>query len=369
MGKKEIKTEELSEKEARRNSIGGVFGVNSKIFYILLFMCIITGGVVLKMMSSVVLPAAFSILFSFVVYPLVKKLNQKFKIPWLLAIAIIFLLVFFVTYGLMNILVTSLVTIANTYPKYEERFTTIYKIIAKNFKLSYDEDLSLLTNLWNQLGVRNSITRFALDISGGVYGFLVSFMKVLLLSFFLLLEMRNTKAKLSAAFQGEKSERVKNIMRNIVVDTTRYISIKFVVSLATGIIVFLVLLTVRMEFPIVWAFFAFVMNFIPTFGSIISCALTILFSILQFYPAAFPVAIVALTMVLTNFVLGNIVEPRIVGGNLNLSPFIILLSLTLWGWMWGFIGMVIAVPIMVILKIICENVSYLKPIGILLGNM
>ena len=73
-------------------------------------------------------------------------------------------------------------------------------------------------------------------------------------------------------------------------------------------------------------------------------------------------------MTTINMVLGNIIEPRIEGQNLGLSPFVILVSLTFWGWMWGFIGMILAVPVMVILKIICENVSYLHGIAILIGN-
>ena len=73
-------------------------------------------------------------------------------------------------------------------------------------------------------------------------------------------------------------------------------------------------------------------------------------------------------MTTINMVLGNIIEPRIEGQNLGLSPFVILVSLTFWGWMWGFIGMILAVPLTVILKIIFENTTVLKPIAILLGN-
>ncbi len=67
-------------------------------------------------------------------------------------------------------------------------------------------------------------------------------------------------------------------------------------------------------------------------------------------------------------VLGNIVEPRWAGSDLGISPFIILVGLSLWGWMWGFIGMILSVPLLVIIKIICENIEFLKPIAVLLGN-
>ena len=66
--------------------------------------------------------------------------------------------------------------------------------------------------------------------------------------------------------------------------------------------------------------------------------------------------------------LGNIIEPRVQGKNLGLSPFVIIVSLTLWAYIWGTVGMIIAIPMTVIIKIICENISYLHPFAILLGN-
>jgi predicted PurR-regulated permease PerM len=71
----------------------------------------------------------------------------------------------------------------------------------------------------------------------------------------------------------------------------------------------------------------------------------------------------------TNMVLGNVVEPRIQGRNLGISPFLILASLLLWGWVWGFIGMILAVPMLVIMKLVCDNVDFLNPVGILIGNL
>jgi predicted PurR-regulated permease PerM len=69
-----------------------------------------------------------------------------------------------------------------------------------------------------------------------------------------------------------------------------------------------------------------------------------------------------------NQILGNFIEPRVQGRNLGLSPFLILVSLSIWGWIWGFVGMILAVPMMVILKIVCENVSFLRPLSIMMGS-
>ena len=89
---------------------------------------------------------------------------------------------------------------------------------------------------------------------------------------------------------------------------------------------------------------------------------------LQFYPLFSRPLIIFLYVILVNTILGNIVEPRVEGKHLGLSPFVILVSLALWGYIWGFIGLLLAVPMTVIIKIICENIDYLKPIAILLGS-
>ena len=177
----------------------------------------------------------------------------------------------------------------------------------------------------------------------------------MLFAAFLLAEMHLTQDKITYAFDGKNRSRTKRILANIGSEVSHYISIKFVISLATGILLTLGLLAMHLDFALFWGFIAFIMNFIPTFGSIISVLITTLFALLQFYPSPAPILGIALYSTAVNFVLGNIVEPRIEGENLGVSPFIILVSLSLWGWMWGFLGMVIAVPIMVIIKIICEN--------------
>ncbi len=145
-------------------------------------------------------------------------------------------------------------------------------------------------------------------------------------------------------------------------------SVKFFISLLTGVLIFLGTFAVGMGFPILWGFLAFILNFIPNFGSILSGVLTSVFALVQFWPKPAPVVFVAVLMFAVNFILGNIIEPRVQGRHLGLSPFIIIVSLSFWGWLWGFTGLILAVPMMVILKIICENVSILHPAAVLMGN-
>jgi predicted PurR-regulated permease PerM len=73
-------------------------------------------------------------------------------------------------------------------------------------------------------------------------------------------------------------------------------------------------------------------------------------------------------MLVVNMVIGYGLEPKIMGDNLGLSPIVVLMSLVIWGWLWGFAGMILAVPMMMIIKIVCENVPVLEPLSIILGS-
>ena len=338
------------------------------IFYILLCIGIIAVGTVLKLTAEVVLPITVAIFLGLVFQPVINTLHTKFRIPTILGIVIIFLLLFVMIFSIGTLLVSSSKAILTLYPKYEERFLTIYVAVAEIFNLPYDSDLSLFNNLWNQLGVRNAIQSMAVSFSNNLITFARNLTVVALFVVFLLMEMGLFKAKAIAALDGKTPGRITIIMRDIIQQVTKYISVKFFISLLTGIFVFLGTWVVNLDFPIIWGFLAFVLNFIPNFGSIISGILTTFFALVQFWPKPGPVIWVGFLMLAVNMILGNFVEPKVQGRNLGLSPFIIIISLSVWGWLWGFLGMILAVPMMVILKIICENISFLQPLSIFMGS-
>lgn len=338
------------------------------IFYLLLFCSIVLLGVIMKLLASVMIPVVISVLLSCVFYPIVKRLNEKLKMPWVLGSLIMVLAIVILIMILSTIIGTSLTTFLGQYPKYESKFLSLYKMYADTFNFQFYDDKSFFENIWGQLKVREFVQKFALSFSSDLLSFTKNIGMVLLFIAFLLIEMRFGHEKVDAMFKGKSSRRVMNVTRKIMTETVRFLSIKFFISLATGVLVFLCCLICGVDFAILWAFFAFVMNFIPTFGSIFSVVLTTLFTLLQFYPSMLRTVFIFVSMTTINMVLGNIIEPRVEGKNLGISPFVILVSLTFWGWMWGFIGMIIAVPMMMIVKIICENVSFLQPVAIILGN-
>ena len=339
-------------------------------FYLLLFICIIASGVILKLAAKIIVPVMFAILLSLVMLPVLQKLKKSLHIPWIVSAIAILGISLSLIFTIGNMLVSSLSTIVTLYPRYENRLMAIYQIFAKAFKLPFNETNSLFENLWNQLGVRGAVQSALIAITSGTINTGKTLFTIMLLILFLVSEMNSFQDKLSYAFSTQKVKgRVSKALNNIIQEVTQFISIKFIISLATGIIIGTGTFLTGLEFPVVWGFLAFILNFIPTFGSIISSLFTIVFSIIQFYPDISSIVIVTLIIAITQFTLGNILEPRITGSNLGLSPFMILVSLSIWGGIWGFSGLLLAVPTTVIVKIICENVSFLHPIAIFLGNV
>ena len=341
---------------------------SKRIFYILVFFAVVLLGLLLKITVAVSLPVTVAVLLSCVFYPIARRLHDRLHFPWALGIVSVTLLVIIVLTLLSTILGTSLTAFLNQYPNYESKFNSIYKIFADTLKIQFYEDKTFFENIWSQLKVRAFIQKTAISLSGDLISITKSLGVVLLLTVFFLIEIKISREKLNFMFGGKFQNRFLKITKKVILETVHFVSIKFFVSLATGALVYVCAAAVKLDFAILWGFLAFVLNFIPTFGSIFSVGMTSLFALLQFYPRPFPILFMLIGSTAINMILGNIVEPKIEGENLGISPFVILVSLLFWGWMWGFIGMILAVPLMVILKIVCENVSYLHWAAILMGN-
>ncbi|MBN2875480.1 MAG: AI-2E family transporter [Spirochaetales bacterium] len=331
------------------------------------FVALVLAVASLKLTASVILPFIIAVLLTFVLEPVIKLL-EKIKIPRAIGAIIVVLVIGAGVYVVGVILYSSVKTILTLYPKYEERFTSLYIVIAEMFRLPYDEHASLMQNLWGQLGIRERVQALALSTSESFLGFLTDTVMVILFVVFLLIEIGHFMHRIELAFAGIMSTRIQRIVSDIIKQIARYLSVKFFISLATGLLVGVILAKIGVDFPVIWGVISFILNFIPNIGSIAAGAGVTLFALAQFWPEPGPIIAAMATMVGINMMLGNVVEPRVQGQNLGLSPFIILVSLSGWGWLWGFSGLILAVPMTVIVKIICENVPGLEAVSIMMSS-
>ena len=327
---------------------------------------LIAVGATLKITAQVFLPFIIAVLLTFVLEPLVTFL-VKLKIPRPIAAIAIVLLVGVGVYVLGLILFNSLKTIVSLYPKYEARFTEIYETIAIAFDLSYDEHETLFNNLWNELNIRTKIQAFAFRFSESFISFLRDVMMVVLFIVFLLLEIGHFRKRAEIAFEKVLHGGISSMIESVVIQITRYLSIKFFLSLATGAAVGIALRLIGLDFPLVWAVIVFILNFIPTLGSIAAGIGVILFSIVQFTRNLAPSWRQSSSCSRQDFVMKHS-EPKIQGDHLGLSPFVILVSPARLGLVMGFRRPDSCLPMTVIVKIICEQTPGLEPVSIMLGS-
>ncbi|MDR2398580.1 MAG: AI-2E family transporter [Spirochaetaceae bacterium] len=331
------------------------------------FMTCAAVGLVLRVTAPVILPVTLALFLAMAIHPLVVLL-QRWYLPRIVSIFLAIGIILLGLYLVGVVLFSSARTIVAVYPRYERRLTDIYVSLAGFFEFSYDQRLSFLDNLWSQWGVRSKIRDITLSLSNGLITLLREALMVVLIMAFVLLETAFFKDKIDLAFEHKRSGQLKKILADVVRQISRYLSAKFFISLATGMAVTIGLSLTGLEFAVIWGLLQFALNFIPNIGSIAVGAGAGLFALLQFWPDPAPIIATVLIMLGINMIIGNILEPKIMGDNLGIAPIAVLLSLMIWGWLWGFAGLILAVPMTVIVKILCENIPMLEPVSILLGS-
>lgn len=163
-----------------------------------------------------------------------------------------------------------------------------------------------------------------------------------------------------------KAERIAKVATEVGQSVQRYIGMKTIVSALTGLVSYVILKIVGVDFAAIWALLVFFLNFIPTIGSMIAVVFPALLTLVQF-DTMNPFLIVVIGLGGTQFVIGNVIEPAYMGRSLNLSPLMILLSLSFWGAVWGLPGMFLSVPLMVMTGIVCAQIEGLRWVAVILS--
>jgi predicted PurR-regulated permease PerM len=283
---------------------------------------------------------------------------RKKKIPDVLALLIVILGIFIILYFFGFLLNSSIGGFREKIPFYEEKLSQSWNSISifLQSKGIVDQEFSF-SNLLNSKNVISSST-----------GFVSSFTKlfsdpflVFFIFIFMMLEVKSFGKKMKI-ISGNSTGEGEKIIKNI----RLYFGIKTVTSFATGLVVYIALLIIGVDFALLWGLLAFILNFIPSIGSIIAAIPAVILAFIQL--GVIEGIITGIVYLVVNSVVGSIIEPPLMGRKLGLSPLVVFISLLFWGYVLGPIGMLIAAPLTMILKIIFDNREHTKAFGIILSD-
>lgn len=327
-------------------------------------------GIVLYQAREIMLPFALAVFLAFVLDPLIRFFERR-RIPSPVAIVMAVLLTFLI-FNLFGVLVyTSIKSFTAEFPKYESRIDAWVRHLSQLFNVPPElffrsteagDRFSILADLKGF-----SVAKIISSTMGSLLNFLSNTVLVLLFLLFILLGRGHLMQKVHWAFAPQTAQKIASMLTNIHQQVQRYLIAKTFVSLATGLLATLVLVLFDVQFALIWGILTFLLNFIPSIGSVIATALPLAVAFIQFQSLIY-VLWIALCLSAIQFVIGNLIDPRVIGRSVNLSPLVVLFSLIFWGWLWGVIGMFLAVPIAVIIKIILENSESLRFLGILMSS-
>lgn len=200
-----------------------------------------------------------------------------------------------------------------------------------------------------------------------IAGLLGSLLFVLLNVVFLLMEQRTFQHKLGCLSNDpNQTRRLLEVIGDINARVGRYLAVKTMINVVLGGISWLIMAMMGLEFAVFWAIIIALLNYIPYVGSIVGVAFPIALAVIQFDDLNTVLLLLAL-LIAAQMLMGNIIEPQVMGNSLNLSPYVILISLTAWSSLWGIAGAIFSVPIAAIMVIVFSEFERTRPLAILLS--
>ena len=321
--------------------------------------------VILIFGRSILIPFVFALLLWFFVRKIRQALNKikfiKEKMPSWVTNLVTSAIMLFIFGVISRIVLSNISELVKSYPLYESNLGLIVNDIDQLLGVNIIDEFKSFSEEYNFGILLKSAFKSLTDLLSNAF-------MIILYMLFIFLEESSFQNKLQAILKRDNQKsNIVDILSKIEASISNYIGVKTLVSLSTGIISYFALLIIGIDSPVFWGFLIFLLNFIPTIGSLIATLFPTAFCFLQF--GEFMPGILVLFIVGSiQIVIGNILEPRIMGNSLNISPLVAIVSLVFWGAIWGVTGMLLSVPITVIMIIAFSHFEKTKPIAMLLSE-
>ncbi|NNC82989.1 MAG: AI-2E family transporter [Flavobacteriales bacterium] len=326
---------------------------------------VIATVVILIYLKEILIPFILAVIIWFIIREVqtqTRKLHiGERRIPQWLSGVISFVLIFAVLGTVVNLLVVNIKGISTVLPTYEQNLSKVIDTIDSELGI----DVLYQVREWSGSFDFTEIISIVINSITTLIG---SAFLILIYVIFMMLEQRFFRLKFSSLYSEEKKrERANNILDEIDQSLSRYVALKTVVSLITGVASYIAMEIIGVDFAFFWAFLIFILNYIPNIGSLIATLFPTLIAAIQFGDLT-PALYVLIAVGLIQVVVGNVLEPRLFGNSLNISSLVVILSLAFWGAIWGVVGMILSVPITVMLILTFAQFDETRGISILLSD-
>ncbi|MFO7894176.1 MAG: AI-2E family transporter [Longimicrobiales bacterium] len=311
-----------------------------------------------KALQGVLVPFLVAILLAAIMRPAVVWCEER-GIPQWVAIPGMLLITAAVLVGVGSILTETARQLQAELPAYVDRFNVLAR---GSLDWLHDHGIMIPAASFEGAFDASRFMNVAGDALRGVANIMSTTFLVIILTIFLLIEARGFNDKLAAIWPtATKQLQASGVVREI----QRYLALKSVMSLATGALITLWVWWMGLDFPLFWGLIAFLFNYVPTVGSIIAAIPAMLLALVQLDIGS--TLMVGLGYLVVNTVIGNFIDPNVLGRGLSLSPLVVILSILFWGWLLGIVGLLLAPVLTMVLRITTENVPGLQWLAVLLG--
>ncbi|MDF1763172.1 MAG: AI-2E family transporter [Oleibacter sp.] len=301
----------------------------------------------IKSAASILIPFLLSIFIALLSAPLMRWLTQR-HVPQVISLVII--LVGFLLFGTM--LATFIGRTVNAFyqdvPLYEDK---LQALTSQSVAWLQSHGIDVADNVLREYVNPGAVIKMVANVFNGLGGVLANTFLILFTVIFILLEASSFPIKLRKAL-GEHTQALEHFKRFSQL-VQKYLVIKTLVSLMTGATIGIALAIIGVDYAVMWALIAFLLNYIPNIGSIIAAVPAVLVALIQL--SVGEALITALVFVVANTVFGNVVEPKMMGRSLGLSTLVVFVSLIFWGWVLGPVGMLLSIPLTMVVKIAMET--------------
>lgn len=325
-------------------------------------------GWILVIGRPVILPIVAGLIVAYIVLGLAEfvgsfpGIGARIPIPARFAISVLIILA--VLTALVLTLISNIGAIIASMPQYETQLLTMIQEAAVRFGIETEPTWrTLRDDFLGEFDLQRTITSTIASVTAIVGTFVL----VLIYAGFLLAERRAFARKIdSLSDDAHRVRRIREIIADVNSRIGTYLLMKTLVNVVLGVVSYLIMRVVGIEFAAFWALMIGLFNYIPYVGSFLGVAFPVLLSAMQFAELA-PILTITLALAAAQMTVGNFVEPYLMGNSLNLSPFVIIVSLVVWSTIWGVAGAILSVPIMAILVIILSEFEGTRPLAVLMS--